>query len=153
MLQMTLCMRLGQTCACGTRPANKRSIDTLINTCDNRFDDSTLLTEAVACVINLPGHGVQRGHLRRRKLIISRPGSVCAWDPSLHVSATTTRKQQRCLKSGSGYRIKHTHPTRTKYTKMPAEIHDLYDSILILDFGSQVSFGLNNERVKGRMLM
>lgn len=24
---------------------------------------------------------------------------------------------------------------------MPAEIHDLYDSILILDFGSQVSFG------------
>jgi hypothetical protein len=34
-----------------------------------------------------------------------------------------------------------SHLTDTSL-KMPAEIHDLYDSILILDFGSQVSFPL-----------
>lgn len=35
---------------------------------------------------------------------------------------------------------------------MPAEIHDLYDSILILDFGSQVSLELEDWNVKWEML-
>jgi hypothetical protein len=30
------------------------------------------------------------------------------------------------------------HPPQTSSTMASAEIHDLYDSILILDFGSQV---------------
>lgn len=81
------------------------------------------------------------------------PGFSLRVDPSLHVSPTTTRKQHRRFESGSGYRIEHTHPTPTKYTKMPAEIHDLYDSILILDFGSQVSLGLNNGHNERRMLI